>query len=85
LNKEGIETETATRYFKSIKENAHEEDIIDMIAASHEYERVNLNRVLLIKEIELQQSLEHGRYNCFGKATFRYKYFKTTWYSIQAR
>jgi translocation protein SEC63 len=40
LNKEGIETETATRYFKTIKENAHEEDIINMIAASHEYELV---------------------------------------------
>jgi hypothetical protein len=59
LNKEGIETETATRYFKSIKENTHEEDIINMIAASHEYELVYLNRVLLTKEIELQQSLEH--------------------------
>ena len=40
------------------------------------------NRILLIKEIELQQSLEHDRYKHFGTATFRYKYFKATRYSI---
>lgn len=40
LTKEGIETETAARYFKAVKENSRENDIVNMLAASHEFEKV---------------------------------------------
>ena len=40
LTKEGIETETAARYFKAVKEDTSENDIVDMLAASHEFEKV---------------------------------------------
>lgn len=40
LTKEGIETETAARYFKAVKENTSEYDVVDMLAASHEFEIV---------------------------------------------
>jgi translocation protein SEC63 len=40
VNKEGIDTETAARYFRSIKESINEKDVVDMIAASHELEVV---------------------------------------------
>ena len=40
LTKEGIETETATRYFKAVKEHTAENDIVDMLAASLEFEKV---------------------------------------------
>ena len=40
MTKEGIETETAARYFKAVKENTSENDVIDMLAASHEFEKV---------------------------------------------
>jgi translocation protein SEC63 len=42
LTKEGIETETAARYFKAIKESIHEDDVINILAASSEYEMVNI-------------------------------------------
>jgi len=44
VTKEGIETETAARYFRSIKESTSESDVVDMIAASHEHEAVYFSR-----------------------------------------
>jgi translocation protein SEC63 len=38
VTKEGIETETASRYFQAVKETAGEQDVIDILASSHEYE-----------------------------------------------
>ena len=43
LTKEGIETETAARYFKAIKENSNEKDVLNMLAASHEFETVTIH------------------------------------------
>jgi translocation protein SEC63 len=40
LTKEGIEAETATRYFRAVKENGNEGDVINMLASSHEFEKV---------------------------------------------
>lgn len=40
LTKEGIETETAARYFKAVKEDTTKSDIVDMLASSHELEVV---------------------------------------------
>lgn len=40
LTKEGIETETAARYFKAVKENTATEDVIDILSFSREYELV---------------------------------------------
>jgi preprotein translocase subunit Sec63 len=53
LTKEGIETETAARYFKAIKESTHEEDVINMLAASSEYEMVNIQISLLSIDVQL--------------------------------
>jgi translocation protein SEC63 len=40
LTKEGIETETAARYFKAVKEDTSDTDVVDMLASSHELEVV---------------------------------------------
>lgn len=40
LTKEGIETETAGRYFKAVKENSSVNEVVDMLAASHEFKLV---------------------------------------------
>ena len=40
LTKDGIETETAARYFRAVKENMSENDIVDVISTSHEFEKV---------------------------------------------
>ena len=42
LTKEGIETETAARYFQTVKETTRESDVVDILASSHEYELVTL-------------------------------------------
>ena len=41
LTKEGIETETAARYFRAVKENITEHDVVDILATSKEFERVS--------------------------------------------
>jgi len=46
LTKEGIETETAARYFKAVKEHTSENDVVDMLAASHEFEKVLASIIL---------------------------------------
>ena len=46
MTKEGIETETAARYFKGVKENTSENDVVDMLAASHEFENVLASIIL---------------------------------------
>jgi len=38
VTKEGIETETAARYFQAVKETTAENEVIDILASSHEYE-----------------------------------------------
>lgn len=40
LTKEGIETETAARYFRAIRENITENDVLDILSASYEVEKV---------------------------------------------
>jgi len=41
LTKEGIETETAARYFRAVKESITEYDVVDILATSKEFERVS--------------------------------------------
>jgi len=41
LTKEGIETETAARYFRAVKENMTEYDVVDVLATSKEFERAS--------------------------------------------
>jgi len=48
LTKEGIETETATRYFRSIKENANLHDMVDVLSTSHELEVVTFPPFLIM-------------------------------------
>jgi translocation protein SEC63 len=40
LTKDGIETETAARYFRAVKENMSENDIVDVLSTSREFENV---------------------------------------------
>lgn len=40
LTKEGIETETASRYFRAVKEDGDENDVVDILASSREFEKV---------------------------------------------
>jgi len=40
LTKDGIKTETATRYFRAIKEYTSLYDVLDMYSTSHEFEEV---------------------------------------------
>jgi translocation protein SEC63 len=42
LTKEGIETETAAKYLRAVKEHSNELDVIDMLASSHEFQVVQL-------------------------------------------
>jgi preprotein translocase subunit Sec63 len=50
LTKEGIETETASRYFKALKENLGENEIVDMLSTSHEFETVQLQSLFTKKK-----------------------------------
>ncbi len=38
--KDGIQAETAARYFKAIKDNTNEYDVLNALATSHEFEDV---------------------------------------------
>lgn len=38
LTREGIETKTAATYFKAVKENTSKDDILNILAESHEYQ-----------------------------------------------
>jgi translocation protein SEC63 len=56
VTKEGIETETAARYFRAVKESISEEDVVNMLAASHELEVVihRIRRPLLRSVFEYE-------------------------------
>ena len=55
LTKEGIEIDTASRYFKAIKEDTKENEIVDILASSHEFEVMvsTLHYVLTIYSIQV--------------------------------
>jgi len=61
LTKEGIETETAARYFKAVKEDTSESDVVDMLASSHEIEVVSTHRFtrLIWYSISAKKSRSH--------------------------
>jgi translocation protein SEC63 len=40
VTKDGIETETAARYFRAVRENMSANDIVDVLSTSHEFETV---------------------------------------------
>ena len=42
LTKEGIQTETAGRYFKQIRENSSVDEVVNILAGSHEFKSVML-------------------------------------------
>jgi translocation protein SEC63 len=47
LTKDGIETETAARYFRAIKENMSADDVVDVLSTTHEFESVPTPREAL--------------------------------------
>src|SRR5271155_5015601 len=61
LTKEGIETETAARYFKAVKENSDENDVVDILASSHELEVVSSPQPLRtnVNSISTKRSKRH--------------------------
>jgi translocation protein SEC63 len=43
LTKEGTETETATRYFRAMRESMNEKDLVDVLSSSHEFEVLTIS------------------------------------------
>ena len=82
LTKEGIETETAARYFKAIKENTSEDDVLDIVASSHEFEvvRSTMFRILLTMVVlQHESSSRYHRHSQTGEeiSSSKWAYRKT--------
>jgi translocation protein SEC63 len=63
LTKEGIETETAARYFRAVREYITENDVVDILATSHEFEKVPKHPHFVRIESDLQYLTTNDRIN----------------------
>src|SRR3981189_3395037 len=59
LTREGIETKTAAAYFKAVKEHTTEDDILNILAESHEYQNYlsSNDRMRHLEPVSLQKNL----------------------------